>query len=79
MINLSTLEGKTVRLLSKSGHLFEGVVTDYIYPEDNEPEEIEAIVIDYPVREDGFRYKNPVEFTAPEIKSIEVIEKRRIE
>nr|WP_325302755.1 hypothetical protein [uncultured Dysosmobacter sp.] len=74
MIELSTLEGKKVRLISKSGRSYEGVVGDYIYPEDNAPEEIEAIIIDKPSRDDGFVYKSPVEFTAPEIKSIEIIE-----
>ena len=74
MIKLSTLEGKRIKLVSKNGRSYEGIVGDYIYPEDNVPEEIEAIIIDHPTRDDGFRYENPVEFTAPEIESIEVVE-----
>lgn len=73
MIKLSTLEGKRVRLVSRNGQSYEGIVGDYIYPEDNVPEEIEAIIIDNPTRDDGFKYKNPVEFTASEIESIEII------
>lgn len=73
MVKLSVLEGRKIRLLSKSGRIYEGTVGDYVYPEDNVPEEVEAIIIDYPIRDDGYKYKNPVEFTAPEIKSIEVI------
>ena len=71
MIKLSTLEGKKVRLYSKSGASFVGVVGDYIYPEDNEPENVEAIVLDYPIRDDGYKYKYPVEFTANEIEKVE--------
>lgn len=66
------LEGKKVRLIDTDEEVFEAKVTDYIYPEDNEPE-VEAIIVDYPVRSDGYKYEYPVEFTAPEIKSIEII------
>lgn len=71
MIKLSALEGKKVRLYNKSGSSFVGVVGDYIHPEDNEPEEVEAIVLDYPIRDDGYRYEYPVEFTSAEIKKVE--------
>lgn len=74
MIKLSTLEGKRIKLVSKNGRSYKGIVGDYIYPEDNVPEEIEAIILDRPTRDDGFKYENPVEFTVPEIESIEVIE-----
>lgn len=73
-MNLIELEGEKVRLTSVSGHTFEGIVGDYIFPEDNAPEEIEAIILDYPIRDDGYKYKNPVEFTAKDIQSIEIIE-----
>ena len=73
MIKLSTLEGKKVRLYNKSGTSFVGVVGDCIYPEDNEPEEVEAIVLDYPIRDDGYKYKYPVGFTATEIEKVEVL------
>ena len=68
------LEGKKIKLVNKNGRTFEGVVGDYIYPEDNAPEEVEAIVLDHPIRDDGFKYENPVEFTAPEIESIVIKE-----
>lgn len=73
MTDLRKFEGKSVRLTDVDGDVFEGYASDYVFPEDNVPEEIEAIILDYPVRSDGYRYKNPVEFTAPEIKSIEII------
>lgn len=72
-MNLRSFEGKNVRLTDIDGKVFEGYAADYIFAEDNEPEEVEAIVLDYPIRDDGFKYENPVEFTAPEIKSIEII------
>ena len=73
-MNLRFFEGKNVRLTDNAGEVFEGYAADYIFAEDNVPEEVEALVLDYPVRKsDEHKYKNPVEFTAPEIKSIEVI------
>ncbi len=73
MVKLATLEGEKIKLFSQSGRFYEGIVGDYIYPEDNAPEEIEAIVLDNTVRDDGYEFEFPVEFTAPEIKSIEII------
>ena len=68
------LEGKRVRLVSnETGHVYEGVVGDYVDPYYNEPEGIAAVILDYPVRDDGYQYANPVQFNAPEIKSIEII------
>lgn len=73
-MSLWEFEGKKVRLVSKeTGRVFEGLASDYIHPDDNEPEEVEGIVLDFPTRNDGFKYQNPVQFNAPEIKSIEVI------
>lgn len=69
-MDLKKVIGKKVRLLSMSGRIFEGEVGDYIYPEDNEPE---GIILDYPIRNDGYKYPNPVQFNAPEIKSIEIM------
>lgn len=66
-------EGKLVRLIDMDGDVFEGVVSDYVDPYYNEPEGIAAVILDYPVRDDGYRYANPVQFNAPEIKSIEII------
>ena len=73
-MNLRSFEGKKVRLIDVDGNAFEGYASDYIFPEDNVPEEIEAIILDYPVKNNNYKFEYPVEFTAPEIKSIEVIE-----
>lgn len=72
-MELWKFEGKKVKLTSKTGKIFEGVVGDYIYPEDNEPEGMDAVVLDYPIRNDGYQYQNPVQFNADEIQSIEII------
>lgn len=73
-MELYRFEGKRVHLTDSEGEEFEGVVGDYIYPDDNEPEGVEAIVLDYSIRGDGYKYKNPVLFNAPDIKSIELIQ-----
>lgn len=72
-MELKKLPGKNVRLIDCYGEIFEGVAWDYVYPDDNEPEGIEGIILDYPTRGDGYKYKNPIQFNAPEIKSIEII------
>lgn len=71
-MNLKNYIGENVKLVSKSGHIYTGHVWDYVYPDDNEPE-IEAIIMDYPVREDGYKSEYPMQFNAPDIKSIEII------
>lgn len=38
-----SLEGKRVEIIDTDGELHEGLVADYIYPEDNEPEGVAAI------------------------------------
>lgn len=73
-MNLKKMPGKKVRIVDAKGLVYEGKVSDYIYPDDNEPE-VESIIVDYPTRNDGYKYENPVEFTAPEIKSIEILER----
>ena len=73
-MDLRSFEGKKVRLIDIDGDVFEGYASDYIFPEDNFPEEVEAIILDYPVKNGSYKFEYPVEFTAPEIKSIEVIE-----
>lgn len=72
-MDLKKIVGEKVRLFSTSGRIFEGEVGDYVHPDDNEPEGVEGIILDYPVRNDGYKYPNPVQFNAPEIKSIEII------
>lgn len=41
-----SLEGKNVKITCTDGEVFTGIVSDYIFPEDNEPEGIAAIDID---------------------------------
>lgn len=70
-MNLIEYEGKKVRIIDTEKRVWEGKVTDYIYPEDNEPEEIESIIIKCKV---GRFPGRSIEFTAPEIESIKVLE-----
>lgn len=60
---------KKVRILANNGKTFEGKVTDYFYPEDNEPEQ-ESIAIRC-VK--GYLVGKSVEFRESEIQSIEII------
>lgn len=67
-MNLRKFEGKRIRLTNVESEVFEGRVEDYTYPEDNEPEGVESITLyDCPQR------NYPVEFYAPDIRSIEII------
>lgn len=65
-MNLKLLEGKRVRLIDVSGKTFEGIVGDYVYPEDNEPEGMASIILD-------ISKNNAVEFFEREIRAIDVI------
>ena len=69
-MSLKKYYGKKVRILADNEKSFEGKVTDYFYPEDNEPEE-ESIAIRCTK---GFLEGKSVEFRESEIQSIEVIE-----
>ena len=40
------LEGKRVKITDIDNEIFEGIVSDYIYPEDNEPEGVAGICIE---------------------------------
>ena len=40
------LEGKKVKITCIDGEVFTGIVSDYIFPEDNEPEGVAAIDLD---------------------------------
>lgn len=64
------LEGKRVRIICIDSEIFEGVVTDYIYPEDNEPEGIAAIDIEDCPQRPG----RSVSFNEDEIVSIHIID-----
>lgn len=69
-MGLIDYEGKKVRITDNEKRVWEGKVTDYIYPEDNEPE-IESIIIRCDV---GKFPGKSIEFTESEIKTIEVID-----
>lgn len=64
-----SLEGKRVNIICIDGEVYEGTVTDYIYPEDNEPEGVAAIDIEDCPQIPG----RPVSFTEDEIASVEVV------
>ncbi len=65
-----SLEGKKVRITDIDGEIFEGIVGDYIFPEDNEPEGISAIdIYDCPQRPGQW-----IGFNETDIESIEIIE-----
>lgn len=65
-----SLEGKRIRITCTDGEIFEGRVSDYIFPDDNEPEGIAAIDIeDCPQRPGQW-----IGFNEDEIKSIEILE-----
>ena len=72
-MELREYEHEQVRLTDTDRRVYEGYASDYIFADDNEPE-VEGIVLNYPIRDDGYKYPNPVEFDAPEIRSIEIIE-----
>lgn len=64
-----SLEGKNVKITCIDGEVFTGIVSDYIFPEDNEPEGIAAIDIDNCPKKSG----ESVSFNENEIDNIEVI------
>lgn len=68
-MSLDKYYGKKVRIVTKNGKIFEGRVTDYFYPEDNEPEE-ESIAIRC---ENGPLTGKSVEFPEHDIVSIQII------
>lgn len=65
---LKQFYGKTVRIVAVNEKSFEGKVTDYFYPEDNESGK-ESIAI-----RDKFT-GNLIEFPEEDIKSIDILEK----
>ena len=64
-----SLEGKNVKITCIDGEVFTGIVSDYIFPEDNEPEGIAAIDIDNCPQKSG----ESESFNENEIDNIEVI------
>ncbi len=45
-MDLRSYEGEYVSVLCSDGEKIKGFVTDYIFPEDNEPEGVESIILD---------------------------------
>lgn len=46
MIELNqSLEGKRAKLIYTDGEILTGLILDYIYPEDNEPEGVSGLVV----------------------------------
>lgn len=77
IMNLRSFEGKTVRLIDNEDKEYEGYVEDYVFAEDNAPEEVDALILDNLVRKsDGYKFEKLIEFTAPEIKSIDAIDRQ---
>lgn len=68
-MNLKQYEGKNVRILDIDDEIFEGFVTDYIYPGDDDTG-LESIIIDCTA---GKLKGKGVEFWEKDIKTIEVI------
>ncbi len=60
-LRLYKYQDKKIRIETVSGKIFEGIADLYTQPCDNYPDEVESICI------------GNIEFTAPEIKSIEII------
>ena len=69
---LRNYEHKNVKLIDTDGYVYKGFVGDYIYADDS-PYDVEGIVLDNLVRNDGTKYDNPIMFILPEIRSIEII------
>lgn len=61
-MNLREYEGENVLITCSDGEKIKGFVTDYISPEDNEPEGVESLILD-----------GLLEITRAEIKSIVVV------
>lgn len=62
------LEGKRVKITDIDNEIFEGIVSDYIYPEDNEPEGVAGICIeDCPQRSGDW-----IGFNEHDIKEIKI-------
>lgn len=63
------LEGRKVKIINADEEEFIGTVTDYIYPEDNEPEGVAAIAIENCPQRPG----QWIGFNETDIKSVAII------
>jgi hypothetical protein len=70
-MNLAKYEGKKVEIIDNKNQTWEGIVTDWFYPEDNDPER-ESIVIKCDI---GRFVGSYVEFCEEEVQTIKVLEK----
>lgn len=64
-----SLEGKQVRIITIKNEVLTGIVKDYIFPEDNDPEGVAGINV--------YNCPNPGEWSGlneTDIQSIEIIE-----
>lgn len=73
-LRLRQYVNEKVRLIDTNGDEYVGFVGDYIYPEDNEPEGIEEIILEQGTLKNGEEIAIPICFCSPEIKSIETVE-----
>ena len=64
------LEGKKAKIVSANQKVYEGIILDYIFPEDNEPEGIAGIVMRIPEQSE----RELLGLNENEIKSLEIIE-----
>lgn len=69
-MELQKYEGKKVRITDIDEQVFEGVVSDYMYPDDDDSG-LESIIIDCTK---GPLSGKPVEFWERDIKTIQVIQ-----
>lgn len=65
-----SLEGKKIKIVTVDGEEFVGIVSDYIYPEDNEPEGCSAIAVENCLQRPG----QWIGFNDYEIASISIID-----
>ena len=65
-----SLEGKNVKITCIDGEVFTGIVSDYIFPDDNEPEGVAAIDIDNCPQKSG----DSDSFNENDIDDIKIIE-----
>ena len=66
-----SLEGKYARVVTTDNQVFEGIIEDYIYPEDNDPEGVAAIDMHKCPQRPG----QWIGFNETDIKSVEILEK----
>ena len=73
-MKIDNYEGKNIEIIDDRNETYTGYAIQYIYAEDNTPEEVESIILDNAVRKkDNYEYPYLVEFTANDIKSIKEI------